>query len=70
MSDFFFLNNWDYGKTLRETELVKELSSIKEIDAFDATFTTNDPKNSGDVVTAKFYEIIRPDTVTINYVFV
>lgn len=64
---FFSLNNWEYGKTLKESDLVKELSDIKEIKAFDLEFTTVDPENSGNIVTTKFYEIIRPDEVTISF---
>jgi hypothetical protein len=69
IDEFFLLNNWEYGQSLKETDLVKTLSDIKEIESFDATFVTNDPDNGGDIVTAKFYEIIRPDAVNINYIF-
>jgi hypothetical protein len=70
IDDFFLLNNWDYGQSLKETDLVKTLSDIREIESFDATLVTNDPENGGDIVTTKFYEIIRPDTIDINYIFV
>jgi hypothetical protein len=70
VNDFFLLDNWEYGQSLKETDLVKALSDIKELDSLDTTFTTTDPDNGGDIVTAKFYEIIRPDTININYIFV
>jgi hypothetical protein len=70
INNFFLLNNWDYGQSLKETDLVKALSDIKEIESFDATFVTDNPDNGGDIVTAKFYEIVRPDTININYIFV
>ena len=70
IDEFFMLSNWDYGQSLKETDLVKTLSDIKEIETFDATFATEDSDNGGDIVTAKFYEIIRPDTIDINYIFV
>lgn len=70
IDNFFLLSNWDYGQSLKETDLVKTLSDIKEIESFDATFVTDDPDNGGDIVTTKFYEVIRPDTININYIFV
>jgi len=69
ISAFFSLNNWQYGKTLKDTELVKSLSDIKEIQGVDVTFTTSDPENSGDVVTTEFYEIIRPDEINISFMY-
>lgn len=70
IDNFFALPNWDYGDILRDTNLIKELSDIKEVNSYDVTFITNDPNNQGNVVTTKYYEIIRPDTISINYVFV
>ncbi len=69
VDQFFSLSNWDYGKPLKDTELIKQLSDIREINNMDATFITNDPNNSGSIVTAKYFEVIRPDTITINYIF-
>ncbi len=67
INQFFSLNNWDYGQTLKNTDLIKQLSGISELESIDITFTTNDPDNSGAVVTSKYYEIIRPDQITVNY---
>jgi hypothetical protein len=69
ISDFFALSNWDYKKTLRDNDLIKQLSDIKEINSMDVTFVSNDPDNSGALVTTKYYEIIRPDQILINYIF-
>lgn len=69
LSDFFALSRWEYGQTLRDHELFKFISEIKEINHADVTFTTNDPNNSGTIVTSKFDQIIRPDTVAINFIF-
>lgn len=66
---FFSLPNWDYGQTLRDADLVKFLSEIKELNQIDITYTTNDPQNSGTIVTTKFNEIIRPDTISITFLF-
>jgi hypothetical protein len=67
INEFFTINNWEYGQTLKDTDVVKSISDIKEIKTMDITFTTNDPSNSGQVVTTRFYEIIRPDTLTISF---
>lgn len=69
ITQFFQLSNWDYGKTLKHTDLIKQLSDIKEINSMDVTFVTNDADNSGSIVTTKYYEIIRPDQISINYLF-
>lgn len=68
-NNFFSLINWDYGKTLLETDLIKNLSDVKEISHIDITFTTNDPDNSGQTVVAKYNEIIRPDDIQIIFLY-
>ena len=69
ISDFFALSNWDYGKSLKDTDLIKELSDIKQIKSISITFTTSDPDNSGSLVVPEFYEIIRPDDTNISFIF-
>lgn len=69
VNNFFLLSNWEYGQSLRSIDVVKYLSDIKEIQTFDITFTTNVESNSGDTVTAKFYEIIRPSDITISFIY-
>ena len=66
---FFSLNNWSYGKSLRAVDVVKEISDIKEIRTTEINFTTDDADNSGDLVTTRFFEIIRPGTLEINFVY-
>ena len=66
---FFLLPNWDYEKTLRAVDLLKELSSIKEIASVDINFQTDVAANSGETVTTKFFEIIRPVSIEINFEF-
>lgn len=70
VGEFFSVVNWDYGQTLKDSDLIKSLADIKEVKTMDVTFTTNDPQNSGQVVTAKFYEIVRADTLTISFIYV
>jgi hypothetical protein len=69
MDAFFILSNWEYGENLRESDLIRGLADMKEIDTIDATFTTADPENGGNIVTTQYYEIIRLDNLTINLVF-
>lgn len=70
IDNFFILGNWEYGMSLKQTDLVKQLSDIKEIESFDSSFVTTSSTNIGDIITTNFYEIIRPDSILINYVFV
>ena len=67
---FFNLSNWDYEKTLKDVDLIKALSDIKELDSVDVDFQTDVATNSGDVVTTQFFEIIRPISIEINFVYV
>ena len=69
VSQFFSLPNWDYSQTLKETDLIKAMSDIKEAASFDISFVTDDPENGGSVVTTKYNEIIRPDNVTISFMY-
>ena len=64
---FFNLNNWDYGQILRSTDIIKALSTIPEPYRYEVNLTTSDPNNSGSQVTTKFYEIIRPDSIQIDF---
>ena len=66
---FFDLNNWNYEKSLKAVDIIKELSDIKEIGSIDVELTTEDENNSGEIVTAKFFEIVRPGAVEINFVY-
>lgn len=66
---FFSLNNWEYGEILRDTDLIKELSDIPEVNRYELSFITTDEDNSGQQVTTKFNEIIRPDNITISFTY-
>ena len=69
VDDFFNLNNWDYGLTLKDADINKALSSIKEVKSSIVTLVTNSIDNSGSIVTSKYYEIIRPDNIVITFNF-
>lgn len=69
INSFFSLNSWDYGQDLNAQDLIKQLSDIKEISSTDVNFITDNESNSGQTIVARFYEIIRPATITINFVY-
>jgi hypothetical protein len=68
VDNFFALNNWEFGQDLRSVDLVKEIADVKEVDNIEVTFVTESESNVS-TVTARFYEIIRPNTVEINFVY-
>jgi hypothetical protein len=65
---FFSINNWDYGQILRDTDLIKDMAELREIQNFQITFVTEDGESST-IVAPKFNEIVRPDNVTISFVY-
>lgn len=68
INSFFALNNWDYNQPLKDTDLIKELSDMKEVQSYQITFITED-NESGTLITPKFYEIIRPENITLAFVY-
>lgn len=66
---FFSLNNWEYGKDLKASDLIKEISDVKEIRSVVLNFLTTEEDNSGEMVVTKFFEIIRPSTLEINFIY-
>lgn len=69
VNNFFSINKWDYNQNLKEGDLLRELGAIKEAKTFEIDFQTNDDDNSGTVVSTKFFEIIRPDSLDINFTY-
>lgn len=69
LGTYFAIQNWEFNENLKDTEIAKVLSDIKEISRLDITFTTNDPNNGGNLVTTQFFEIIRPDVTTIGFTY-
>jgi hypothetical protein len=70
VNDFFALNNWEYGQTLKDTDIIKALSDIQEISSAEVHFVTNDDlTTSGIIVTSRFFEIIRPDQTNTSFVY-
>lgn len=66
---FFSLSNWDYGKSLRAVDIIRTLADIAHINSVEATFLTSATANSGELVTARYYEIIRPQDIEISMVY-
>jgi len=69
VDQFFQLHRWDYNTDLKDTDLIKALSEIKEITSISVNFTTEDLSNSGSSVITRFFEIIRPDITNISFIF-
>jgi uncharacterized alkaline shock family protein YloU len=69
ISEFFNINNWEFDMNLKESDLIKYLSNAKYAIGFDALFVSNDDDNSGNLVTTKYYQIIRPDTITVSFMY-
>ena len=69
IENFFSLNNWDYEQNLRDVDIIKALSDMQQPSRYDIYFTTNDPNNSGKVVRARYFEIIRPDIITVSFTY-
>jgi hypothetical protein len=67
ITEFFSLNNWEYGKSLKDSDLIKSLSTVRQVDGFEIFFTTND--GSGSSVNVDFYEIIRPSSIDISFMY-
>jgi len=66
---FFSINRWEFGQTLKESDLIKELSDLKEISSVDITFNTDELQGVTNIVTAKYYEIIRSDIIALGFVY-
>ena len=69
LDQFFAVSNWEFGEQLRDVDITKTLSDLKEITNIDVTFTTDNPNNGGHLVNARFFEIIRPDVTNITFTF-
>jgi hypothetical protein len=67
LNSFFSLNNWEYGKTLKDTDVIKEISDIKQISNFSCVFNSSDQE--GTTITAKLNEIIRPGSISLSLLF-
>lgn len=65
--DFFRLSGWEYGRGLKENDLVKHLASVKQVEGFEIVYTTNE--GSGDSVSPEFHQIIRPGQVEVSFMY-
>lgn len=73
LEEFFDLSSWEFGHSLREKDMIKVLSSIKEVYQFDIGFITSQGiehnKNEDNVVTVRYNEIPRPDNINITFTY-
>jgi hypothetical protein len=68
-NSYFDLINWEYGQDLTSSSLTKALSNISRVDSFNVSYVTSDSSNSGTEITAQYYEIIRPDSIEISFMY-
>ena len=66
---FFNLNNWDYGESLNDTDIIQALSDFKQPKSFEISFNTISESNIK-LITTKYYEIIRPENINISFIYV
>jgi hypothetical protein len=69
IESFFSVNNWDYEQNLRDIDVIKALSDMQQPSRYDIYFTTSDPDNSGKTVNARYFEIIRPESIAISFTY-
>jgi hypothetical protein len=69
VNNFFNLQNWEFGQGLRDNDLIKSLSSVKQAEGFEIVFTTDYADNSGSSVSTKFFEIIRPGSIEVAFMY-
>jgi uncharacterized protein (UPF0333 family) len=69
VNSFFSISRWEFGQNLKESDIVKELSDLKEISSIDIAFSTDVSPTANNIVTAKYYEIIRPDIIDLGFVY-
>ena len=69
IENFFHLDNWDYEQNLRDVDIIKALSDMQQPSRYDIYFTTSDPDNSGKFVRARYFEIIRPESISISFTY-
>lgn len=69
LTDYFKLVNWDYNQNLSSADIIKVLADIKEVKRVEVNLVTTDSDNSGSLVVARFFEIIRPGDISITSVF-
>lgn len=66
---FFNLNNWDYGESLTDTDIIQALSDFKQPKSYEISMNTINDTNLK-LVTTKYYEIIRPENINISFIYV
>ncbi len=69
INQYFLLSNWDYGQILRDIDIVKTLSDLQQPKRYEINFVTTNPQNGGTQVIARYFEIIRPENIQINFTY-
>ncbi len=69
LNAFFDLTRWEFDQDLKSVDIIKDISDIKEIKSISISLVTDDVTNSGDTVVSRYYQIIRPQTISLNFVY-
>ena len=69
ISAFFNIHRWEFGQSLKDNDVTKELSDLKEIQRVDVTFNTDQAVPASSLVTVKFFEIIRDDIIDLGFIY-
>jgi hypothetical protein len=72
LEEFFELVNWEFGKSLKEKDIIKALIGIKEIKGVDVSFITPrsfDDEEVNNIIKVKYNEIVRPDNISVNFAY-
>jgi hypothetical protein len=70
MDWFFDLPNWEFGQPLKEVDIIKALSEIKEASSFGISFiTAQNIEMANNVISPKYNEVVRPDNININFTY-
>jgi hypothetical protein len=66
---FFNVQNWEFGQAIRDIDILKALSNIDEPYRYELCFTTLSNGNCQTTISARYFEIIRPNNIIINYTY-
>jgi hypothetical protein len=72
LEDFFQIPNWEFGQSLRESDIIKILSEIREVRSFNISFVTMKTISENaedDIVLPNYNEIVRPDNILISFTY-
>jgi hypothetical protein len=66
---FFNVQNWEFGQPIRDIDILKALSTVDEPYRYELCFTTLNNGNCQTSISSRYFEIIRPGNIIINYTY-